>query len=259
MTFIQRLFPITTGEWWYMSVYFATVLISPILNKAVDTFSKRESVSFLCAMLLTCSLLPFFTKFKEPLGVNLGYSFIWFIVLYYTGAVLCKYFKDYKSKYFLVIFFAMAVLTILVGNIASKFVFLRGYGLSCYNSIVLYLQAIVIFLWFKNLKISGTRIKNLITNISGLSLAAYVFHCQKDIAPLLWERLQPSQYADSIMLIPVYIVTVLSIFAIAILIEKARKIIFSISGFENNISGRITTSIKNIGEGVFTLIDKIGK
>ena len=85
---VECFFPITTGEWWYMSVYFATMLVSPLLNKMVQSTSRREYFMILCSFLITCSLLPLFNRNIEPLGVNLGYSFIWFIVLYLTGAGL---------------------------------------------------------------------------------------------------------------------------------------------------------------------------
>ena len=249
--FVERLFPLVTGEWWYMSVYFATMLISPFLNKAADNISKSDSHLFLGAMLLVCSVLPFFTKNEEPLGVNLGYSFIWFIVLYYTGAVICKYYNTQKFKFLLWIYFGLVIINVITGYVASKIEFLSGYGFSTYNSIILYIQAIVCFMWFKKLTISNKLLKKMICYLSGLSLAAYIFHCQSDIGSMIWRELSPSQYADNITLIPVFIVTVLGIYIVSILIEIFRRKLLSIGGFEKIITNQITNSIQNAWKGLY--------
>lgn len=250
----KRLFPLITGEWWYMSIYFATMLLSPFLNKAVDLFTKKDSLLFLGAMLLVCSLIPFFTKYKEPLSVNLGYSFIWFIVLYYTGAVICKYYDDIRSKYLLWIFFGMAFIGVAVGNVASKFDVLKGYGCGTYNSIVLYVQAVVCFLWFKNLTIKSKRLKSIICYLSGLSLATYIFHGQIDIGRLIWHNLAPAQYADSIKLIPVFIATVFVIYIVSILIEQLRRKLMSIGELEKRITYRITGCIESAWKRIYNLL-----
>lgn len=256
--FIERIFPITTGEWWYMSVYFATMLISPILNKMVDITSRREFFIILCSFLLTCSLLPLFNKNTEPLGVNLGYSFIWFIVLYLTGAGLFKHGLSLPRRWLLPTFFGLAFLNVLISFTISKVPMLKGYGFSAYNSITVYLQAIVLFLWFKDVKIYSKKFKEVIIFLSGLSLSVYIFHCQKDIGRLIWETLQPAQYADSLMLIPIFIVTVLGIAIVSFLIEYCRKKVFSIGGFEGKIINKITNLAKSIFNKSYSIVvDKI--
>ena len=242
--FIKRFFPIMTCEWWYMTVYFATMLISPFLNKAVKQFSKSDSILFLAAMILVCSIVPFFTKNQEVLGVNLGYSLIWFIVLYYTGAILCKYYSNIKSKHWAKFFVGLALCQIAMGFIASHFKMLNGFGFSSYNSILLYAQAIVCFLWFKNINIKNNHIKAIIGFLSGLSLATYIFHCQSDIGKMIWENLNPSQYADSIKLVPVFVITIFSIFIISVLVELLRRKLVSIGGIEKKIINKIINNVE---------------
>lgn len=256
-TIIKRMFPIATGEWWYMSVYFTTMLMSPMLNKTVDTLNKKDSLFIILIMILTCSIIPFFTKNEEPLGVNLGYSLIWFLILYYTGAVLCKYFSNIQSKYFLWIFFVLCFACILVGNIASKIDVLKGYGLSTYNSITLYIQAIVIFFYFKNLTFKSVWLKNSISYLAGLSLAAYIFHCQKDIGTLIWTKLSPSQYADTLFLIPVYLVTVISIYVLSVIIEIARRRLFGIAQIESVITNKMLYGLEILWIHPYKRIEKL--
>lgn len=253
---ITRFFPIATGEWWYMSVYFATMLISPFLNSFVKSSSKKVTIAVLSSFLIVCSIIPFFTKFNEPLGVNYGYSLIWFIVLYITGAMLCKYYSDYKKRHLLIWYVALGIINIAVANLASKVAFLQGYGLSVYNSITLYLQAIFLFIWFKNIQISSNREKKIITYISGLSLAAYIFHCQTDIGRVIWREINPAQWADSLVLIPVFVILVLSVFIVAISIEFLRRKLFSINDFENRMAKSITVFVESSFNRFFKLIDK---
>jgi hypothetical protein len=258
--FLQRCFPLTTGVWWYMCVYFATMSISPILNRAVQIMSKKESFAFLVAMLLFCSIIPFFTKYKEYLGVNLGYSFIWFIVLYYTGAVMCKYFSNTRrenNNSYLYLYIGLAIFNVVFSNFTSKIEIIQGYRFTSYNSVILYAQAIFIFFYFKNLKIKSPKASKIISNISGLSLAAYIFHCQTDISRTIWELLNPSQYANSLVLIPIFVITILSIFFVSIVIEYIRRKLFSICNFENRITKIISDVIQKGVKEVYFKFDNI--
>lgn len=255
---IQKLFPITTGEWWYMSVYFAIMSISPFLNQAVENFSKRYNFIFLVAMLVFCSVIPFFTKYEEPFGVNLGYSFIWFIVLYYTGAVMCKYFPELKNNHFLSLYFLLAIFNVAFSNFTSKSELLRGYSFTKYNSLTLYAQAIFLFYYFKNLSIRSPRIIHLISVFSGLSLAAYIFHCQADIGMTIWKLLNPSQYADSLLLLPVFVATILSIYFISVVIEYVRRKLFLCGDIEKHLICYISNHIQKGVEVLYSKFENIG-
>lgn len=86
--FLKRFFPIIRGEWWFMTEYFALMLISPFLKRFLKELSLMEHRLLVILAFIGCSVLPFFISWEEKLGLNYGYSLLWFIVLYLSGSYL---------------------------------------------------------------------------------------------------------------------------------------------------------------------------
>lgn len=236
---IKRLFPISRGEWWFMSKYFLLMLLSPMINKFVDDQTKKEMFLVLAVSITLCSLIPFFMKFDDSMDVNNGGSVVWFMVLYYTGAFIQKYICVKKSKRnvlkYLLLFFVFTIAMGRINSFCSHVSFLNGYHVSMYNSVIVYGQAIMLFIAFWNLDLKNERLKGIILSLAGMSMASYVFHCQEDIGPFIWKTINPSAYCDTLMLIPVYIVTVLGLYVFAVMIEYARSKIVSFNNFEKKV------------------------
>lgn len=75
------IFPIGTGEYWFVTAYFAMYLVSPLLAYGIKNMDKRM-LQILIAVLL------FFTCFEKSIlpmllpGDAYGYDFIWFMTLF---------------------------------------------------------------------------------------------------------------------------------------------------------------------------------
>lgn len=217
---IKRFFPITRGVWWFYTVYFALMLLSPFINKMLDSINGGHRM-LLAIMLLMLSILPMFVNWEGQLGTNYGYSLIWFIALYVTGAYLQRIkFLDTKNIKKFFVFIGLYVATTISIYIVPKFFSIIGVSinLAMYNSVCVYIQAIALFISFGNIRLSRGMAK-IVGSISGLALASYLLHCQEDIEKLLWTGVNPAAYANSVRIIYVTIVICITVFIIGVLLE----------------------------------------
>lgn len=235
---IKRFFPITRGVWWFYTVYFALMLLSPFFNKMLDSINVGGHRMLLAIMLLMLSILPMFVNWEGQLGSNYGYSLIWFIALYVTGAYLqrIKFLDTQNIKKFLVSsgFFVAATISIYI---VPKFFSIIGISinLAMYNSVCVYIQAIALFISFGNIRLSKGMAK-IVGSISGLALASYLLHCQEDIEKLLWSGVNPAAYANSVKIIYVTIVICITVFIIGVLLESAWEYICRVLKIDKNFA-----------------------
>ena len=83
---IQYLIPIFNC-YWYFTAYFALFFIIPFLNKMIKNLSDKEVKILLITITVIYSALP--TLFYNQIfNLNAGYSFIWLMFLYLTGACI---------------------------------------------------------------------------------------------------------------------------------------------------------------------------
>lgn len=225
---IKRFFPITRGVWWFYTVYFALMLLSPFINKMLDSINIIEHRMLLFILLLVLSILPTFVNWEGQLGSNYGYSLIWFIALYITGAYLqrinCLDTKSIKKCFVSIGVFLGATISLYM---VPKVLSILGISITfaMYNSILVYIQAIALFIAFGNMKLANGMNK-IVGSISGLALASYLLHCQEDIEEILWTGLTPSTYANSAKIIYITILICVSVFIIGALLELLRKNIY---------------------------------
>lgn len=226
---LKRFFPVSRGTWWFFTVYFALALLSPFMNAMIDALDKTYHKMLILILLIMCSIIPMFMNWEGQLGSNYGYSLLWFFVLYVTGAYISRYIdgliKDSnRRKVSLmggVAFFISSLIVFCSGPV------LRRLGISLspfapYNSPFTYVQAISLLLFFMNVKVNK-RFTKIIVSTSGLSLASYMFHCQEDISSVLWSNLEPWKYANSPMIIIVFLITIMAIYIVSILTEFIRN------------------------------------
>lgn len=242
----KHFFPLSRGVWWYMTVYFVLLLISPALNVIIDRLSGKEYCLNMFLALMICSIIPFFLKFESTIGLNYGSGLIWFVILYITGGGISKYClkrnNDRHVEYALLIYLCFTFY-LLVSPLIYNAIGLKGYTSAMYNSIIVYGQAISLFFIFWNINIKSERLSKCISFMAGLSLAAYVFHCQEDIGRMLWSITEPAKYADSLYLIPLFLYVVFGVYLVATLIEYIRKRLFSSESESKFITRFIDCSI----------------
>lgn len=241
LVLVKHFFPLSRGVWWYMTVYFVLMLISPALNLIIDKLTKKDFLRVITISLVICSIIPFFLQFESTIGMNQGSGIIWFIVLYLTGGGLSKFYlnDNVENKRRLCTLSAVSFFILTTYLLSSwkihAVIGLDGYNSYMYNSIIVYGQALSLFLFFWGIEIKKDTVSKTISFFAGLSLAAYIFHCQEDIGRFIWQLSEPAKYANSIKLVPLFIIVVFGVYFISIILEFLRKQLFSIRGIEKKM------------------------
>ena len=246
---VKRFFSVSRGSWWYITVYFVLVLLSPFLNIVIRNINKKDYKILLTVLLIVCSVVPMFLKWQGQIGSNYGYSIIWFITLYFTGAYLRYYKYDnvvLNNRIFIkciALYLLVSAISACIGPISSKLGYLIDLG--PYNSIATYTQAILLFVAFLHMNIKSVLGKP-ISFIAGLSLASYLLHCQEDVESVLWSFTKPYEYANSSKVIIVWLVMTAGIYIVAVVLEFLRKKIVCVTGFEKWFSELVTKLAKKV-------------
>ena len=96
-------FPIIFQRYWYFTSYFGMYLFLPVVNKGISNITKYE-LKFVVITTLGIFVLwrDFKNKYYDVFNINKGYSMIWLLILYLTGAYIGKYWVYYygKQKFF---------------------------------------------------------------------------------------------------------------------------------------------------------------
>ena len=213
ITILKSIFPIIYNHYWFASAYVVLFLLIPVLNKTIKNLSKKEYLRFLIIMSLFINILPSIAFCNFSIG-NIGYL----IYIYFIGAYIklhCNNNQTKKYKFLIVsvIFYLMAYfLTIVLKLSVSKFTFFMD-STTRYlslNSIFLYVSAISLFLFFKNIKINN-KFNKLILFFSTTSFGVYLIHENIFIRDLLWKRIF---YIDKINFIDLLKHSLISIFLV---------------------------------------------
>lgn len=223
--------PFSYRQYWFVTSYLTLYIISPFINKFLSNSTKAEHKTVLAVLLGLFVIIP--TLFGDKLDTNNGYSTCWFIVLYLTSAYIRLYGLP-KLHYgvFYLSLSLVAFLSTMLSEIADNPIvtFLFGYMLN-YNSVVIYLAAVSLFMFFLNRNISGDNtVSKIIVKVSSLSFGVYLLHEQQEIIPIIWNKLvRLCDYQDNIIqFIGVMLASIVIIFIAGIAVEWLRSSVYNL-------------------------------
>ncbi|MDO4294185.1 MAG: acyltransferase [Eubacteriales bacterium] len=185
----SSLFPVQSGQYWFVSAYVILCLFSPFLNEGLRRLDKRRLQQLLAAFLFFFCI----GKSLSPLQFatdRYGYDFGWFCVVYLTGGYLRRYglpFFQNARRGFLV-YAASALLTagaeLLLTVLAARFPGLAYYASVPfhYNYLLCLTGAVGLFYGFSGLSVGEGMAERLILGASPAVLGVYLIHQQADVA-----------------------------------------------------------------------------
>ncbi len=181
-TFIKAVLSVFTGEYWFVTVYFALYALSPFLNKLLSNLNKKEHSYLLLTLFLISCVWQFIYK-NQLVGVSNGYGLIYFIFLYFLAAYIQKYeflLSDLKRNIYLSIYIIVALLN---GYLVYQF----GWDdqLFSYNSPFVLIMSYSLFQFFKKIKIQSPQINFASKYVFGI----YLIHEHFTIRPVIWGKL----------------------------------------------------------------------
>ena len=235
--YLQTFLPVSYKLYWFVTAYFGMYLLSPFLNKLLNTVNKRQHLLLVFVLLCIHTILRDILIKSDPFDVENGYSLVWFIIVYIIAAYLRKYNELETVKlpglfYFLLCCFMLGIWAILT-FLSDKIDIINRYSLSNYwtryNSLLNILSSVFLFISFKRLHINNKIIIKIISFLSPLTLGVYLIHDNPFIRNYIWFRIfRTDQIENDFLLIPKAIGIVLCIFVICIIIDLIRKIFFNI-------------------------------
>lgn len=220
----RTLFPISFQNWWFMSMFFILYLLTPYINKLLKSLSFKE-FNFLLVILITVFVIWPSIFVLKPVDITGGYSLYNFIFLYIVGFYINKYFKDKSfNKYILISIYLLFSLLLALFNIKESIILNKNYGMYNYNFILVFIESIALFLFFKELKINNNKIIN---SLAGLTLGVYLIHEHIYVRSFIYKFLGYRNYFYGAYFITATILIVLLIYSVSSLIEYLRQFLFS--------------------------------
>lgn len=179
---LSSLFPMATGAYWYMVCYVFLFSFLPWINLLLSSLPQKQFQALWLLMAVFCCIIP--TLFgRDYFAVLGGYSPIWIIFCYLTGAYLKKYKNTLKLAKSLQVCFIVFCINVIftvsiyaLGLYSSLFssIFER---LLQYNSPIMVANAILLFLCFINFNFENSNMQRIILSLSDAAFEVYAVHC----------------------------------------------------------------------------------
>ena len=240
-------FPVTTKQYWYFSFYFGMYLFLPFINKGIENISKSQfKIGVITLIVVYIVLRDYIAPNYDTFQMFNGYSILWHLVYFITGAYFGKFYKDinlkkkiiYCSLYILIYYFS----TYLCVNLPSYSIksneqtikdifisFLKCIFIKKLNSVTMILQSISIILFITTIKYNKY-IAKIITFFGPLTYGVYLIHDNNIIRAKYIINIF-NNYSKDLPLSNVkkiIYLKALKIFVICALIDYLRNLIFRI-------------------------------
>lgn len=247
----RSLLPVSSGLYWFITVYVAMYFLSPFLNRLFNALGESGQNKAIVIGFIIFSVIPTISTYN-PIASNL----IWFCYLYMLGGYIrLRLDKDRMHSLDVFSFFNPAFLMTKIGPlvgflIAVCFIFLSmifitlvnvKFGITDprpryfieQNTVPVLFASVSLFLLFKNLQMKNIQ---YINTIAGTTLGVYLIHDNPFVRNWLWDCFVPIYYEGW--------------FAILIFSLVITVIVFTLCSFIDWMR------IKCIEKPVFNLLDK---
>ncbi|MBQ7452795.1 MAG: acyltransferase [Clostridia bacterium] len=216
--------PITSNNFWFFTAYFLLYLISPFLNKALNSSSKKELTILVIGILIFVYLATRFAIF-EVAAIGAGYCILWFIILYILGAYLRLYPIKLPKIYAFIIYLA-CTLTLFVFSRITNDGFWLGlvYNSLDYTSPLVVIASMCAIIIFKDITLKNKIIHNAVCYISSCTFGIYLYHCSVFFSTLVFTILNLEQHYGSPYGALYVLLYALIIFIIGVMVDSVRKL-----------------------------------
>lgn len=234
---LTAIFPISYRQYWFATCYIVLSLLSPFLNKFLNHISRREYKGFLICLFVCMVLWHDFLPLSNPMGVDNGYSVVWFIFLYCLAGYIRIYKDSYKFSFkkCVVVFFSTSVvmtfLFVVLTNVGHIIPIIEEFNLAqyynSYCSILTLFQALSLFLVFRDRELKNDILKKIIAFFAPLTFGVYLIHDNSIIRHILYTSIFGiDKLSDSTLSLIVVLFGIMASFVIYATFEFFRKLVF---------------------------------
>ena len=222
-------------------------LFLPIINKGIENINQQQfKIMIITSLGVYIVLKDCIMPQKDIFKMSSGYSVIWFLIFYSTGAYFGKFKKDkglckkiiYNIIYILIFYYSTYLCFVLphypINNRNPKFkdwliILLKNIFVTRINAFPIILQSITLMLLITNISYNKY-IAKFITFIGSLTFGIYLIHDNLVIKRKIMKRLLDNYSSDLPFhkVIEIILITSLKIFAKCAIIDYLRNILFRI-------------------------------
>lgn len=229
-------FPVTSGHYWFATVYILLFAIFPFLNAGIDRMNRRQHLSCIAVLLIIFSAWSTILPFTIPITDHEGMDIAWFACLYLIAAYLRKYPDCMKlKKYRYVIGYVLCSVLIFVAGlfilfIDSKVGKLGGYATNwyAYNSLPVLFGSVCLFIAFVKTEIKSVAFGKIINTLAGAAFGVYLIHEHRYMRYLWQTWLGVDKFAEGPWMLPYMVGCVLAVFLVCALADMLRRFLFSL-------------------------------
>lgn len=232
---IYFLTPVSHNLFWFFSAYTGLFVLMPLLNAAIQAISQNQAKRYLCVIIILLSGTTIFS-YADPFAMNNGYSVIWFIVLYMTGACIKQFNweRNIKSKHAFCVYALCVLVSWGVKIVGDWYAHMMGKAIQSSGILISYisptilLSAIALFLVFCNLDLSKP-IQKFVGIFSPATFGVYLIHTHECIGVhLIQQKYVILADQNPFIMVGGIIIVALAIFIVCLLIDWVRFRVFCV-------------------------------
>ena len=230
----QSLFPVISGQYWFIDAYLIMSFLSPILNIIINKLNKKQNTFLVIFGIVTLGVIRILVN---PTGILMG-AMLPFIFLYIIGAYIKKYVEIrpkelYMTKYILIAVI-ITLLSIIIYSVAKRInndviIYLLTIifnGIEEYNSLLGVLMSVYIFMRFRTITIKSKTFTKIISFIVPSIFSVYLIHENVNLKKVLWANLGIMNFANSWFMVPYILLMIISVFITCVIIDLIKRGIY---------------------------------
>lgn len=223
----KSIFPNLSGMYWFFTSYFALYLFIPFINKFLLGLKKEELQKLLLLGFVFLILIPSVFMFNTPITDG-----IYLVYYYVVGSYIKLYFNDNKRKYLYLFMFIFSYFLIVLISMFIKYLSINSdvmmeyvYFYTKSQSVLVFVSAVSLFMFFKNVKVSYS---GIINKIASCSFGVYLFHENVFMREILWKDIFIMQPNGNLLYYFVScLFSVVCVYIIGGVVDFVRQIIFN--------------------------------
>jgi hypothetical protein len=236
MDILSTIFPILSGQYWYMTAYFVIVFLSSWLNRIPEKLSRQDFRRLLLLLIFFLDIVPTVLHF-DIIGKE-GKNPIYMILIYLIGRYIRKHCdREYINGRVAKLLLLNLALTMLLE--LAAFTFTGRYSMFYRDcSIFTLASSILLFTLFRGMYFEN----RAVNRIASCVLAVYVF--STGFQKLVYLALPLEDYAFSPLLFPLVAVFTVCVVTGCMVCDMIRQSVFK--NVEAKLPGFLCTAVRKM-------------
>lgn len=224
---ISCFFPVITGRYWFVTIYFGMYLLFPFFNIVIHAMKKEQHTALNVILFILLSGMVTLHPSLDGLNKGGGWGIAWFIVLYFAAAWFRLYYQPNGKWVGKLLGWlgigAFVVVCVLITQTSTTLhkVVMNWYR---YDSAPSYIASLILFAAFLNIKFMPGKLSKLVLYASSATFGVYLIHDHADTSVWLWKSLDLPSHMSNLAFPLFQIGSVIAIFVVCVLIDLLRQI-----------------------------------